>query len=40
MEKVYRASDIARDEVLEPVVIALTESDEEADTADEFDDDI
>ena len=39
VEKVYRASDIAR-EMLEPIVITLTESDEETDTADEFDDDI
>ena len=38
MEKVYWASDIARDEMLEPQVITLTESDEETDTADEFED--
>ena len=36
VEKVYWASDIARDEVIDPVVITLTESDEETDTADEF----
>ena len=39
-EKVYWASDIARDEMLEPVVITLTEGDEETDTADEFEDDM
>ena len=36
VEKVYWASDIARDEMLKPVV----ESDEETDTADEFEDDM
>ena len=36
VEKVYWASGIARDEMIEPVVITLTESDEETDTADEF----
>ena len=30
----------ARDEILEPVVITLTDSDEETDTADEFEDDM
>ena len=40
VEKVYWASDIARDEMLEPVVITLTDSDEETDTADEFEDDL
>ena len=38
VEKVYWASDIARDEMLEPAVITLTESDAETDTADEFGD--
>ena len=38
VEKVYWASDIARDEMLELVVISLTESDEETDTTDEFKD--
>ena len=40
VEKVFWASDIARDEMLEPVVITLTERDEETDTADEFKDDM
>ena len=40
MEKVYWASDIAGDEMLEPVAITLTDSDEETETADEFEDDI
>ena len=40
VDKVYWASDIARDEMLEPVVITLNESDEETDTADEFQDDM
>ena len=40
VEKVYWASDIARDEMLEPVVITLTESDEETDMADEFETDM
>ena len=40
MERVYWASDIARDEILEPVVITLTESEEETDTADELEDDM
>ena len=40
VEKVYWASYIARDEILEPVVITLTDSDEETDTADEFEDDM
>ena len=39
VEKVYWASDIARDEMLEPVVITLTDGDEETGTADEFEDD-
>ena len=38
LEKVYWASDIARDEMLEPFVITL--SDEETDTADEFEGDM
>ena len=40
VEKVYWASDIARDEMLEPVVITLTDGDEETDTADEFEDEM
>ena len=40
MEKVYWASDIAGDEMLKPIVITLTESDEETDTADELENDM
>ena len=40
VEKVYWASDIARDEMLEPVVITLTDSDDKIDMADEFEDDM
>ena len=40
VENVYQASGNARDEMLEPVVITLTESDEETDTADEIEDDM
>ena len=40
VEKAYWASDICRDEMLEPDDITLTESDEETDTADEFEDDM
>ena len=36
VEKVYWASDIARDEMLKPVVITLAESDKETDTPYEF----
>ena len=35
--KDYWACDIAKDEMPDPVVITLTESDEETDTADESD---
>ena len=40
VEMVYWESDIARDEMLEPVVITLTESDEETDMVNEFEDDM
>ena len=40
VEKDYWASDIAKDEMQDPVVITLTESDEETDTADESEDEI
>ena len=40
VKKVYWASDIARNEMIEPAVITLTESDEEINTTDEFEDDM
>ena len=40
VKKVYWASDIARDEMLEPIVLTLTENDEDTYTAVEFEDDM
>ena len=40
VEKDYWASDIAKDEMPDPVVITLTESDEETDTTDESEDEL